>query len=148
MGRVALFVCTGNTCRSQLAHGIANHVLATQAIPDWECESAGVSAVPGDPVNPKAMVTLRSSGIEHSGSAKLLTAELATKATVIFCMTQKHLDAVLKFIPESSASKAQLIDPAGDIDDPINQSQSVYNEVGERLLALIPKRLAKYDQEQ
>ncbi len=55
-----LFLCTGNTCRSQMAEGLTRHLKA-DAI---EAYSAGVD--PGD-VNPRAVQSMAEIGIDISG---------------------------------------------------------------------------------
>lgn len=55
-----LILCTGNSCRSQMAHGF----LKTFA-PDWQVESAGTKAAGA--LNPKAVEVMREAGIDISG---------------------------------------------------------------------------------
>lgn len=55
-----LFICTGNTCRSQMAEGLANHLGAGKAA----AFSAGVA--PGAAVMPGAVAALRELGIDIS----------------------------------------------------------------------------------
>ena len=57
-----LFVCTGNTCRSPMAEGIAQ-ACQTTGIP-LETKSAGVSAVDGMPVSHHAESILRDQDIQ------------------------------------------------------------------------------------
>lgn len=61
MKKKVLFLCTANSCRSQMAEGIVNHFLA-----DWiEAFSAGTEA---SHVNPKAIAVLREIGIDISSN--------------------------------------------------------------------------------
>ena len=62
--RKVLFLCTGNSCRSQLAEAIVNARLGN----DWEAVSAGT--VPAGYVHPKALAALAEIGIQHSGRSK------------------------------------------------------------------------------
>jgi arsenate reductase len=55
-----LFLCTANSCRSQMAEGIANHFLGDRI----EAVSAGTEA---SFVNPWAIAVLREIGIDISG---------------------------------------------------------------------------------
>ena len=55
-----LFVCTGNSCRSQMAEGWARRLR-----PDIEAYSAGVA--PGDIVDPRAVHVMAESGVDISG---------------------------------------------------------------------------------
>ena len=54
-----LFVCVGNTCRSQMAEGWARHL-------GLESASAGTSMKPGDSVAPNAVVAMAEKGIDIS----------------------------------------------------------------------------------
>lgn len=59
-----LFLCTGNSCRSQLAEAIVNHDLGGQ----WRAFSAGTE--PAGYVHPMAIKVLEELGIHHHGSSK------------------------------------------------------------------------------
>ncbi len=63
--RKVLFLCTGNSCRSQLAEAIVNHKLNDT----WQAVSAGTK--PAGYVHPKAIQVLAEIGIDHSGRSKL-----------------------------------------------------------------------------
>jgi arsenate reductase len=54
------FLCTGNSCRSQMAEGFAKHLLG----PDWRIASAGLEA---QGLNPKAVEVMAEKGIDISG---------------------------------------------------------------------------------
>lgn len=57
-----LFLCTGNSCRSQMAEGWANHLGK-----DWiEARSAGIEA---HGKNPRAIAVMREAGVDISGQA-------------------------------------------------------------------------------
>lgn len=62
--RRVLFLCTGNSARSQMAEAIVNHRMSAQ----WEAFSAGTH--PTGIVHPMAIQALREIGIEHSGRSK------------------------------------------------------------------------------
>lgn len=55
-----LILCTGNSCRSQMAHGFLQSLDAS-----LEVHSAGTN--PGREVNPTAIAVMRESGIDLSG---------------------------------------------------------------------------------
>jgi arsenate reductase len=59
-----LFLCTGNSCRSQIAEAIINHELADF----WRAFSAGTA--PTGAVHPMAIIVLKEIGIEHIGCSK------------------------------------------------------------------------------
>lgn len=64
MRRKVLFLCTGNSCRSQMAEAIAN---ARQG-ESWEAYSAGTQ--PAGYVHPLAVRVLGEIGIQHEGHSK------------------------------------------------------------------------------
>ena len=59
-----LFVCVENSCRSQLAEAISNHLFSNHL----KAFSAG--SKPSGKVNPKAIASLKAIGIEHKGKSK------------------------------------------------------------------------------
>jgi arsenate reductase (thioredoxin) len=60
-----LFLCTGNSCRSQMAEAIVNARLGGE----WQAFSAGTK--PAGYVHPKALAALSEIGIQHTGRSKL-----------------------------------------------------------------------------
>ncbi|MCK4900302.1 MAG: arsenate reductase ArsC [Anaerolineales bacterium] len=63
--RKVLFLCTGNSCRSQMAEAIVNAQMGSK----WEAVSAGTK--PAGYVHPKALAVLEEIKIKHTGSSKL-----------------------------------------------------------------------------
>ena len=57
-----LFLCSGNSARSQIAEALLNHDGAGR----FEAESAGTQ--PAARVNPGALDVLASAGIDHGGA--------------------------------------------------------------------------------
>ena len=64
MKRKVLFLCTGNSARSQMAEAIVNARLGGE----WEAVSAGTR--PTGAVHPAAIRALREMGIVHTGRSK------------------------------------------------------------------------------
>jgi arsenate reductase len=63
-----LFLCTGNSCRSQMAQALVNHRLGET----WQAYSAGTH--PSGFVHPKALAVLEEIGIHHEGYSKGVSA--------------------------------------------------------------------------
>jgi arsenate reductase len=61
--RKVLFLCTGNSCRSQMAEAITN-----ARFPDWRAFSAGTH--PAATVHPMTIQVLQEIGIAHDGHPK------------------------------------------------------------------------------
>lgn len=59
-----LFLCTGNSCRSQMAEAITNARFSGE----WQAFSAGTK--PTGYVHPKALAALEEIGIRHQGRSK------------------------------------------------------------------------------
>src|SRR5690242_4764327 len=64
MKQRVLFLCTGNSARSQMAEAIVNARLGDR----WEAFSAGTK--PAGHVHPDAVAALHEIGIEHTGWSK------------------------------------------------------------------------------
>lgn len=64
MMKRVLFLCTGNSCRSQIAEAIVNARLTGE----WQAVSAGTA--PAGYVHPLAIKALQELGIEHAGRSK------------------------------------------------------------------------------
>jgi arsenate reductase len=59
-----LILCTGNSCRSQMAEALVNHFHGSQ----WHAASAGTQ--PSGYVHPLALRVLAEMGIQHAGESK------------------------------------------------------------------------------
>ncbi len=59
-----IFICTGNSCRSQMAEAIVNSRLSA----DWKAYSAGTQ--PANRVHPMTIEVLKEIGIIHQGRTK------------------------------------------------------------------------------
>lgn len=64
MKKRVLILCTGNSCRSQMAEAIINHIYGEH----WEAFSAGTQ--PSGYVHPLALRALKEIGIYHTGESK------------------------------------------------------------------------------
>lgn len=140
-----LIVCSGNTCRSPMAEVIAKQIIAAErslGMDDLESAgvrilSAGAFTTSGMPAAREAIEAMSKLNIDLSKHrSRVLTAELIREADVIYCMTESHLEAVLEMDP-AAKTKAMLLDPNGDVDDPIGGSLTVYQRCAE----LIRRRL-------
>lgn len=66
--KTILVLCTGNSCRSQIAHGYLNHFAKERA----DVYSAGIEA---HGVNPRAIATMKKDGIDISNHTSNLVSE-------------------------------------------------------------------------
>ena len=88
-----LFVCTGNTCRSVLAEGIARREAIERGLIDFDVSSAGTSAWNGAPASDGALLVALEHGIDLSGHrARQLTKEIIADQDVVLVMGPHHLE--------------------------------------------------------
>ncbi len=64
MRKKVLFLCTGNSCRSQIAEALVNNRLEVT----WQAYSAGTD--PSGYIHPMALQVLSEIGIQHKGASK------------------------------------------------------------------------------
>jgi protein-tyrosine-phosphatase/tRNA A37 threonylcarbamoyladenosine synthetase subunit TsaC/SUA5/YrdC len=136
-----VFVCTGNTCRSPLAEALCKKQLAdrlgcaVEELParGYHVVSAGLAASAGGPAAGEAEQVARGYGGDLSAHrSQPLTAELAASADYLVGMTYSHVHALTDYFG-SAIVAPRLLDPAGDIADPIGREQAVYDECGQQI---------------
>jgi protein-tyrosine phosphatase len=147
-----LFVCSGNTCRSPMAMAVARPILAEKLglTPDglgdagYDIISAGTSAMPGMRATPAAAdAVLDLGGDLGTHRSQPLDVALIHRADRILAMGEAHRQTILSLVP-SAADKTFLLDPAGDIEDPIGLDAATYREMAGRLQSLVRDRVADF----
>ncbi|HEX8961096.1 MAG TPA: arsenate reductase ArsC [Geobacteraceae bacterium] len=132
MKKRVLFLCTANSCRSQMAEGIANHVLGDRIA----AFSAGTMATY---VNPRAIAVLREIGIDISGHrSKSLDEFAGERFDYVITLCGSANENCPLFFGGVERTHIGFDDPAGATgsdEEIMNEFRRVRDEIRERLSA-------------
>jgi len=129
MKRKVLFLCTGNSCRSQMAEAIVNARLADE----WQAVSAGTK--PAGFVHPKAIAALAEIGIQHDGRSKLADEFRSVDFDLVVTVCDSAAEECPVWLGKGRRAHHSFPDPAltDDMDD--------FRKVRDDMLVAIPKLL-------
>ena len=97
-----LFVCTGNTCRSPFAQAIFTKLARKRGLNCLSADSAGLTALPGDPATLLAQQVAAEHGADLAAhTAKPVSKELISGSDLIFVMEKSQEGAIIKNFPDS-----------------------------------------------
>jgi protein-tyrosine phosphatase len=130
-----------------MAEAVARDLLESGQVPGHGREvfvaSAGLGAWDGSPFSEETLAALRKRGISPDGHSKRLTPEMVRKAALVLGMTRSHVVAARALVGgEEHQRKVHLLDPAGDLDDPIGMGQEAYDDLAHHFAELIPSRIS------
>lgn len=135
-----LFVCTGNTCRSPMAAGLARKILADRLgcemidIEDRRIVIASAGTAGGwGGASPQAVAVMRNRGIdiaEHESGS--FSAASLQSADYIYAMTEDHRAAILRVAPDV-ADRVSLVMGDKDVADPVGGSEELYERCASQI---------------
>jgi arsenate reductase len=129
-----LFLCTGNSCRSQMAEGWARHLG-----PGWlHVQSAGIEA---HGKNPRAIEVMREAGVDISGQASSRLTETMLGSADLLVTVCGHADRNCPLLPAGVRKEHwPLPDPAsatGSEQEVLAVFRQSRDEIRTRVLDLI-----------
>ncbi|SKB02676.1 arsenate reductase (thioredoxin) [Sporosarcina newyorkensis] len=124
------FLCTGNSCRSQMAEGWGRKILGQE----WNVLSAGIEA---HGVNPKAIMVMSEIGIDISNqTSNTIDSQILNNADLVVTLCGDAADKCPKTPPSIRREHWGFDDPAkatGTEEDIWAEFQRVRDEIGERI---------------
>jgi|SRR5690625_379015 len=124
------FLCTGNSCRSQMAEGWAKQYLGE----DWEVRSAGIEA---HGLNPKAVKAMNEVGVDISDqNSETIDTDYLNNATLAVTLCGDAADRCPMTPPHVKREHWGFDDPAkaeGTEEEVWAVFQRVRDEIGERI---------------
>lgn len=149
-GRRVAFVCTGNTCRSPMAEGLARELVARRlAIPvrrlsefGFHFASMGVMAASGAPASANAVTTLAARDVDIAGHlSRPVVPEQLAEFDLVYALTRRHLDALAALLPPGRAAHCSMLSPDGrDVPDPIGGSLADYARTADAIAGMLGER--------
>jgi len=128
--KLIYFLCTGNSCRSQMADGWAKKLLPT----DWEVKSAGIEA---HGVNPNAIKAMEEVGIDISNhTSDIIDIETLNNATLVVTLCGDAADKCPVTPPHVQREHWGFEDPAkaqGTEQEKWEVFQNVRDAIGTRI---------------
>ena len=135
MNRKVLFLCTGNSCRSQMAEGLVNHHLAGS----WQAYSAGTE--PAGYVHSMAVQVMAEAGIDISQQRSKSTDEFRGDSFDLVVTVCDKAAGTFPLWP-GGGDKVHMgfEDPAeatGSADERLAVFRTVRDEIQQEILALL-----------
>ena len=129
-----LFLCTGNSCRSQMAEAIVNARLGDR----WHAVSAGTK--PAGYVHPKALAALEEIGIQHKGRSKFADEFRNTDFDLVVTVCDSAAEECPVWIGKGKRTHHSFLDPAkaqGTDEEIMDVFRSVRDEIEKELLPML-----------
>jgi arsenate reductase len=131
-----LFLCTGNSCRSQMAEGWARHYAGDR----HSIQSAGIEA---HGKNPRAIAVMQEAGIDISGQESTRVTDAMLEAADLVVTVCGHADEQCPVLPAGTRKEHwPLDDPAkatGNEDEIMQVFRASRDEIKQRVTDLLSR---------
>jgi arsenate reductase len=132
-----LFLCTGNSCRSQMAEALVNSRMGGE----WEAFSAG--SHPTGFVHPKALQVLAEIGIQHQGWSKSMNEFQGQTFDLVVTVCDEAAESCPIWVGKGEKVHMGFPDPAeaiGSEEEILNTFRSVCGDMNRKVLKLLQDR--------
>ena len=146
-----MFVCSGNICRSPMAHYYMEKKLKELNLQEEIfVDSCGTHALDGESATLNAIEAIAAYNVNLEGfKAKNIANTKIYEYDLILCLTKKHKELILRFFKELEGKVYTLKEYADentkyiDIDDPWGLSLEVYKECAKEIVENVDKIINK-----
>ncbi|MEN0588408.1 arsenate reductase (thioredoxin) [Kurthia gibsonii] len=142
MNKILYFLCTGNSCRSQMAEGFAKKLLPT----DWTVKSAGIEA---HGLNPKAVKAMQEVQIDITmQTSDVIDPQILNQATLVVTLCGDAADKCPVTPPHVKREHWGFTDPAkatGTEEEKWAVFQEVRDAIQKRIQDFVEKELDDYE---
>ena len=145
-----MFICTGNICRSAMAHKLLEKKLEEKQINDIQVYSSGIYAENGDTSTYNAIEIMKEYGVDlKSHIATNIRNSEIDKMDLILCATLSHKREVLYLYPELQGKVYTMKEYVGDdketkdISDPWGYDLTTYQRCALEINEILDKLMEK-----
>lgn len=147
-----VFICTGNICRSAMAHHYMQEKVKELGIQDdYLIDSCGIYATPGDQSTNNAKIVMQKYGVSlEKHRAKSINELNLKEYDLIICMTTDHKEAILYIFPDISNKvftlKEYINENTSDLDvkDPWGYGLEEYEICSKEIVYYVDKLIEKF----
>ena len=124
-----LFLCTGNSCRSQMAEAMVNARMGDS----WHAASAGTK--PAGYIHPKALEALSEIGIQHTGSSKRVDEFQGVDFDLVVTVCDSAAEECPIWLGKGKRVHHSFTDPA--LTNDMNVFRAVRDEIEKEMITLL-----------
>ncbi|MNP05546.1 Low molecular weight protein-tyrosine-phosphatase YwlE [compost metagenome] len=147
-----MFVCTGNICRSPMAHHyMQKRVLELGKEDEYLISSCGINAANGQSPSVNSVEVMKNYGVSlENHKSTFISDSLISEYDLIITLTKYHKNIVVSTYPELNGKVYTLkeyADPGADyidIDDPWGLDKTVYEDCAKEIVENVDKLLEKF----